>query len=179
MKARTKKVFPGDHLISQLLNEIAYTYFPMRAAGDEILARFGQTTAEWGLMRSLEGKGPQTVAALARSRPVARPWIQRPGCSASTRPRYRVCYPRRATAINTQAMFLHRSQPSGARGPFWSKRMRARRLSMFLLITLTLLPRFGFTEVMDKEPTQPRIWAVSVAMAVWVLVSPIQWSARL
>ncbi len=77
MKARTEKVFPGEHLISQLLNEIAYTYFPMRAAGDEILARFGQTTAEWGLMRSLEAKGPRTVAALARSRPVARQWIQR------------------------------------------------------------------------------------------------------
>jgi DNA-binding MarR family transcriptional regulator len=40
-------------------------------------ARFGQTTAEWGLLRSLDEKGPMTVAALARSRPVARQWIQK------------------------------------------------------------------------------------------------------
>lgn len=64
-------------LLRDLLNEIAYTYFPLRAAGDAMTARFGQTTAEWGLLRSLDEKGPMTVAALARSRPVARQWIQR------------------------------------------------------------------------------------------------------
>jgi DNA-binding MarR family transcriptional regulator len=50
-------------------------YFPLRAAGDEITRRFGQTTAERGLTRQAQGQ--QTVAALARSRPVARQWIQR------------------------------------------------------------------------------------------------------
>src|SRR5882757_5117970 len=64
-------------LLGELLNEIAYTYFPLRAAGDALTARFGQTTAEWGLLRTLDEKGPMTVAALARSRPVARQWIQR------------------------------------------------------------------------------------------------------
>ncbi|HYL58839.1 MAG TPA: MarR family transcriptional regulator [Candidatus Acidoferrales bacterium] len=63
--------------MGELFNEIAYTYFPLRAAGDALTARFGQTTAEWGLMRSLDERGPMTVAALARSRPVARQWIQR------------------------------------------------------------------------------------------------------
>jgi len=60
-----------------LLNEVAYTYFPLRAFGDQMIARFGQSTAEWGLLRSLDERGEQTVAALARSRPVARQWIQR------------------------------------------------------------------------------------------------------
>src|SRR5215472_2352183 len=73
MKKQTDKT----RLLRGLLNEIAYTYFPLRAAGDVMTARFGQTTAEWGLLRSLDEKGPMTVAALARSRPVARQWIQR------------------------------------------------------------------------------------------------------
>jgi DNA-binding MarR family transcriptional regulator len=60
-----------------LLNEVAYTYFPLHAFGDQMIARFGQSTAEWGLLRSLDERGEQTVAALARSRPVARQWIQR------------------------------------------------------------------------------------------------------
>jgi DNA-binding MarR family transcriptional regulator len=64
-------------LLRELLNEVAYTYFPLRAAGDAMTARFGQTTAEWGLLRTLNERGPMTVAALARSRPVARQWIQR------------------------------------------------------------------------------------------------------
>jgi len=64
-------------LMRNLLNEVAYTYFPLRAFGDQMIARFGQSTAEWGLLRSLDERGEQTVAALARSRPVARQWIQR------------------------------------------------------------------------------------------------------
>jgi len=67
---------PGE-LLRNLFNELVYTYFPLRAFGDQITARFGQSTAEWGLLRSLDERGDQTVAALARSRPVARQWIQR------------------------------------------------------------------------------------------------------
>ena len=67
---------PGE-LIRTLFNELVYTYFPLRAFGDQITGRFGQSTAEWGLLRSLDERGEQTVAALARSRPVARQWIQR------------------------------------------------------------------------------------------------------
>jgi len=73
MKKQTDKT----RTLRELLNQIAYTYFPLRAAGDAMTARFGQTTAEWGLLRTLDEKGPMTVAALARSRPVARQWIQR------------------------------------------------------------------------------------------------------
>lgn len=77
MKTKTGQRPDTARLLSELLNEIAYTYFPLRAAGDAMTARFGQTTAEWGLLRTLDTKGPMTVAALARSRPVARQWIQR------------------------------------------------------------------------------------------------------
>ena len=77
MKTALKNRPDKTRLLRDLLNEIAYTYFPLRAAGDAMTARFGQTTAEWGLLRSLDEKGPMTVAALARSRPVARQWIQR------------------------------------------------------------------------------------------------------
>jgi DNA-binding MarR family transcriptional regulator len=77
MKTKTRPRLDSAGLLGELLNEIAYTYFPLRAAGDAMTARFGQTTAEWGLMRSLDAKGPMTVATLARSRPVARQWIQR------------------------------------------------------------------------------------------------------
>lgn len=64
-------------LLTEVLNEVAYTYFPLRAAGDAMMERFGQTTAEWGLLRTLDERGPMTAAAVARSRPVARQWIQR------------------------------------------------------------------------------------------------------
>lgn len=77
MKTAVKKRLDSTRLLRELLNEIAYTYFPLRAAGDALTARFGHTTAEWGLLRSLDERGPMTVAALARSRPVARQWIQR------------------------------------------------------------------------------------------------------
>jgi DNA-binding MarR family transcriptional regulator len=77
MKTAVKDRLDKVRLLRELLNEIAYTYFPLRAAGDAMTARFGQTTAEWGLLRSLDEEGPMTVAALARSRPVARQWIQR------------------------------------------------------------------------------------------------------
>lgn len=77
MKTTVKNRLDKTRLLSELLNEVAYTYFPLRAAGDAMTARFGQTTAEWGLLRTLNERGPMTVAALARSRPVARQWIQR------------------------------------------------------------------------------------------------------
>ena len=77
MNRRKSDVSRQGALMRNLLNEVAYTYFPLRAFGDQMIARFGQSTAEWGLLRSLDERGEQTVAALARSRPVARQWIQR------------------------------------------------------------------------------------------------------
>lgn len=77
METAVEKRLDKTRLLRELLNEIAYTYFPLRAGGDAMTARFGQTTAEWGLLRTLYERGPMTVAALARSRPVARQWIQR------------------------------------------------------------------------------------------------------
>ena len=63
--------------MSELINAIVFAYFPLRATGDALASRVGQTTAEWGLLRTLRERGDMTVAALARSRPVARQWIQR------------------------------------------------------------------------------------------------------
>jgi DNA-binding MarR family transcriptional regulator len=77
LKRATRPKVGRGKLLRDLLNEIVYTYFPLRAFGDRITMRFGKTTAEWGLLRTLDERGEQTVAALARSRPVARQWIQR------------------------------------------------------------------------------------------------------
>ncbi len=63
--------------LGELVRELPFAYFRLRAAGDELAARAGQTTGKWGLMRSLAEDGPRTVAQLARSRPVARQWVQR------------------------------------------------------------------------------------------------------
>jgi DNA-binding MarR family transcriptional regulator len=67
----------GGRLMSELINAIVFAYFPLRAIGDDFAVRVGQTSAEWGLLRTLRDRGDMTVAKLARSRPVARQWIQR------------------------------------------------------------------------------------------------------
>ena len=63
--------------MSDLIRELVYTYFRLRAAGDELAIRYGQSTGKWGMMRSLGEGGPQSVSQIARSRPVARQGVQR------------------------------------------------------------------------------------------------------
>jgi len=60
-----------------LVVDLPFAYFRLKTAGDRMAARLGQSTAKWGLMRTLHDEGPQTVAQIARSRPVARQWVQR------------------------------------------------------------------------------------------------------
>jgi len=60
-----------------LVVDLPFAYFRLKAAGDSMAGRLGQTTAKWGLMRTLHELGPHTVAQIARSRPVARQWVQR------------------------------------------------------------------------------------------------------
>jgi DNA-binding MarR family transcriptional regulator len=64
-------------LMSDLIRELVFTYFRLRAAGDELAIRYGQSTGKWGMMRSLREGGPQSVSQIARSRPVARQGVQR------------------------------------------------------------------------------------------------------
>src|SRR5271167_2472231 len=60
-----------------LLRDVPLAYFRLKATGDVLAARAGQTTGKWGVMRTLDAEGPQTVAQIARSRPVARQWVQK------------------------------------------------------------------------------------------------------
>ena len=55
----------------------AQLFFRMRAAGKAVGAVSSWGGGTWGVLRSLAREGPQTVPALARSRPVARQRIQR------------------------------------------------------------------------------------------------------
>ncbi len=62
--------------LRRLVVDLPFAYFRLKAVGDRMVARLGQSTAKWGLMRTLHDEGPHTVAQIARSRPVARQWIQ-------------------------------------------------------------------------------------------------------
>jgi DNA-binding MarR family transcriptional regulator len=62
---------------AELLLELAYTFFRLRAEGDRRARRVGQSTGRLGVLRTLAEEGPRTVAQIARSRPVARQGVQR------------------------------------------------------------------------------------------------------
>jgi len=68
---------PRDSAATELLLELAYTYFRLRAEGDRRARGVGQSTGRLGVLRSLADQGPRTVAQIARSRPVARQGVQR------------------------------------------------------------------------------------------------------
>lgn len=60
-----------------LIREILFSYFRLNATGERIFAGSGLTPGKVSLMRSLSEEGPQSVAQIARARPVARQGIQR------------------------------------------------------------------------------------------------------
>jgi DNA-binding MarR family transcriptional regulator len=60
-----------------MIREVLFTFFRLRAAGDELFADVGQTPGKVSLMRSILEEGPQSVAQIARARPVARQGVQR------------------------------------------------------------------------------------------------------
>jgi DNA-binding MarR family transcriptional regulator len=66
-----------DSAAVELLLELSYTFFCLRAEGDRRAQRVGQSTGRLGVLRSLAQEGPRTVAQIARSRPVARQGVQR------------------------------------------------------------------------------------------------------
>jgi DNA-binding MarR family transcriptional regulator len=63
--------------IHQLMVELTFTFFKLRSSGDSQYQKYGLSSGRMSLMRSLFGGGPQTVSAIAASRPVARQGIQR------------------------------------------------------------------------------------------------------
>jgi len=60
-----------------LIRDILFCYFRLNAGGERMFATIGQTPGKVSLMRSLREEGPQSVAQIARSRPVARQGVQR------------------------------------------------------------------------------------------------------
>ncbi|HBZ68317.1 MAG TPA: MarR family transcriptional regulator [Deltaproteobacteria bacterium] len=74
--ARRQARAPGT-AAEELLLELAYTFFRLRAEADRRARRVGQSTGRLGILRTLAEEGPRTVAQIARSRPVARQGVQR------------------------------------------------------------------------------------------------------
>ena len=68
---------PSALAIDLLIRDILFCYFRLNAGGERMFAAVGQTPGKVSLMRSLKEEGPQSVAQLARSRPVARQGVQR------------------------------------------------------------------------------------------------------
>jgi DNA-binding MarR family transcriptional regulator len=71
------RVRPQEGVAVELLLELAYTFFCLRAEGDRRAGASGQSTGRLGVLRSLSEEGPRTVAQIARARPVARQGVQR------------------------------------------------------------------------------------------------------
>ena|SRR5215471_8267718 len=59
-----------------LIREILFSFFRLNATGERLFAGIGQTPGKVSLMRSLLEQGPQSVAQIARVRPVARQAVQ-------------------------------------------------------------------------------------------------------
>jgi DNA-binding MarR family transcriptional regulator len=60
-----------------LIRDILFSFFRLNATGERLFAGIGQTPGKVSLMRSLMEQGPQSVAQIARARPVARQAVQR------------------------------------------------------------------------------------------------------
>jgi len=63
--------------LDNFLRANLFLFFRARAAGEAMAQSFGLSTGKWSLMRSVREEGPQTVADIARARPVARQGVQR------------------------------------------------------------------------------------------------------
>lgn len=68
---------PEGEAVFRLMLEVLQTFHRLRAVGAEEGAVTAGGGGSWGLMRSLAEGGPQTVPAIARSRPVSRQHIQK------------------------------------------------------------------------------------------------------
>jgi DNA-binding MarR family transcriptional regulator len=74
---RSARTVATPQSIDRLLRENLFLFFRARAAGDRMFARVGQSPGKISLMRSIFEEGPQSVAQIARARPVARQGVQR------------------------------------------------------------------------------------------------------
>jgi DNA-binding MarR family transcriptional regulator len=63
--------------LEELMVEVTYSFFPLRARGMQIGTNAAWGGSYWGMLRSLTLEGPQTVSQIARSRPVPRQSIQK------------------------------------------------------------------------------------------------------
>jgi len=77
MSPRKRRSSRRGAAAAELLLELAYTFFRLRAEGDRRAGKLGQSTGRLGVLRTLAEEGPRTVAQIARSRPVARQGVQR------------------------------------------------------------------------------------------------------
>jgi DNA-binding MarR family transcriptional regulator len=75
MEDRGKR--PAALAVDLLIREILFSFFRLNAIGERLFAGIGQTPGKVSLMRSLMEQGPQSVAQIARARPVARQAVQR------------------------------------------------------------------------------------------------------
>jgi DNA-binding MarR family transcriptional regulator len=76
MAERKPKRAVSANALDLLIREILFAYFRLNASGERMFAPLGQTPGKVSLMRSLL-EGPQSVAQIARARPVARQAVQR------------------------------------------------------------------------------------------------------
>ena len=72
-----RAVSPRARTMIDLVIAVSRVFFRLRAAGREIGAVSPAGQGTWGFLRSLRLDGPLTVPQLARSRPVARQYIQK------------------------------------------------------------------------------------------------------
>jgi len=76
MAERKPKRAVSANALDLLIREILFAYFRLNASGERMFAPLGQTPGKVSLMRSLL-EGPQSVAQIARARPVARQAVRK------------------------------------------------------------------------------------------------------
>src|SRR5215471_53879 len=72
-----KEKRPTALAMDLLIREILFSFFRLNTTGERLFAGIGQTPGKVSLMRSLMEQAPQSVAQIARARPVARQGVQR------------------------------------------------------------------------------------------------------
>jgi DNA-binding MarR family transcriptional regulator len=76
MKKTPQPHTTGGEILAQILWEIPFTYFRMSALMERLTGWY-RNSGKYGVMRSLQLEGPQSVVQIARARPVARQNVQR------------------------------------------------------------------------------------------------------
>lgn len=64
-------------VLSELIWAIPRTYFRLTVLGDCLFGEYGLTAGKRAILRDISISGPQSISQMARSRPVARQYIQR------------------------------------------------------------------------------------------------------